>query len=128
MSGNGHSADDAWFDDNVLGRNVMDGLAANQVVIRDAGFKNTFPLAFNNGSGYSNNWMLSVNLAADLPQSLPLNIPIRPYFDMAYLAGGPNDSADISDNLWWSGGLAIQLPLDLLSIYFPVINSEKNQT
>ena len=124
LTGNGHSADDAWFDDNVLGRNVTDGLAAHQVVIRDAGFKNAFPLAFNNGSGYSNNWMLSMNLWADLPKDLPLKLPLKPYFDLAYLAGGPDDSSDINDNLWWSGGVAVQLPFDILSIYVPVINSE----
>ena len=124
LTGNGHELDDAWFDDQMIGRNELDGLGAQQVVIRDAGFKNAFPRSFSSISGNSNNMMLAVNLSADLPVDLPLRLPLKPYFDIAYSAGGPMQSTALVDNLWYSGGIAFVLPFDILSIYCPVINSD----
>lgn len=126
LTGNGHELDDAWYDDHIIGRNMEDGLWSKQVVIRDAGFKNAFPRAFSSISGNSNNMMIAANLMADLPVDLPLKLPLKPYFDLAYSAPGPLDATG-PENIWYSGGIAFQLPLDILSIYFPIIHSENLQ-
>ena len=105
---------------------MEDGLWSKQVVIRDAGFKNAFPRAFSSISGNSNNMMIAANLMADLPVDLPLKLPLKPYFDLAYSAPGPLDATG-PENIWYSGGIAFQLPLDILSIYFPIIHSENLQ-
>jgi hypothetical protein len=124
LTGNGHELDDAWFDDQIIGRNTLEGIGPKQVVIRDAGFKNAFSRSFSSISGNSNNMMLAANLSADLPVDLPLKLPLKPYFDVAYAGGGPMESTALVDNLWYSGGVAFVLPFDILSIYCPVINSE----
>ena len=128
LTGNGHDLDDAWYDDQMIGRNQLDGLWSKQVAIRDAGFKNAFPRSFSSISGNSNNMMIAANLSADLPVDLPLKLPLKPYFDIAYSGGGPMESTALVDNLWYSGGIAFVLPFDILSIYCPVINSDNLQS
>lgn len=127
LTGNGYDLDDAWYDDQMIGRNQLDGMWSKQIVIRDAGFKNAFPRSFSSISGNSNNMMIAVNLSADLPVDLPLKLPLKPYFDIAYSGGGPLESTALVDNLWYSGGVAFVLPFEILSIYCPVINSENLQ-
>ena len=108
---------DYRFDDFYFGRTATQGLWSQQIHIREGGMKLLTGPAFS--TGRSNNFILAANLIADLP------IPIKPYFDIGYfdnaMPTGVNDR--LTDQILWSGGLAIELGKGIAGIYFPLINS-----
>lgn len=114
--------DDYKYDEFYFGRNDSRGLWAQQISLRDAGFKNAFPRSFQNQSGNTNDFMVALNLKADLPKNLPLKLPVKPYFDIAYVSDLQPINAEES-RLWWSGGFCLEFGDDIFGIYFPVVNS-----
>jgi len=93
--------------------------------MRDGGFKNAFSGAFQGQGANTNDFMVALNLKADLPKDLPLKLPLKFYFDVAYVsdlrpiaAGAP-----LSDRIWWSGGVCLEFGDDIFGIYFPLLNS-----
>ena len=117
-------ADD--FDYLFLGRPTDDTRLYRQIYRRDAGFKNAFPAPFANQAGGSNHFMLAFNFSADLPERLPLGLPIRPYLDIAYSANRhsfDSESLTFGDQIWFSGGLSLEFADGLVGIYFPLLNS-----
>jgi len=117
--------DDYNFEELYFGRNESRGVFANQISMRDAGFKNAFPAAFQGRSGNTNDFMIALNLKADLPKDLPFKLPLRPYFDVAYVSDLRPISADppLKDRIWWSGGVCLELGDDIAGVYFPIVNS-----
>lgn len=115
---------DYRFDDFYLGRNDDKGIWAQQVNIADGGLKTViespYPL------GRSNNFIIAINIKADLPKDLPLKLPIKPYFDLGYFDNAmPTGSKDtFQDQLLWSGGLMFDFFDGIAGIYFPIINSK----
>lgn len=110
-----------------LNRNGSSGLASRQVPLAEGGFKYAFgtPFASTGQVGHSNNYLVALNLGADLPKRLPFGLPLKPYFDLGYAdlgylpAGGTEPS-----NIFWSGGFELSLLRGLFSIYFPAVNSD----
>ncbi|MCC7244707.1 MAG: M1 family metallopeptidase, partial [Saprospiraceae bacterium] len=98
---------------DILGRQVTQG--------NGGGFKGAFGPAFIR-SGTSNNYLISLNLKADLPQRLPLGLPLKPYFDFALF----DDAAPTGEGLtrWWSFGLAAEFFKGGFEVYFPLANSK----
>ena len=115
---------DYQFDDFYFGRSDQSGIWSHQISLRDGGMKNAFSSAF--GLGQSNNYILALNIKADLPPDLPLNIPLKPYFDLGYFdnATPTGQGASISDQLLYSGGLMLDFFDGIIGVYFPLINSE----
>lgn len=76
--------------------------------------------------GNSNSIIAAINLRASLPENLPFNIPLRPYFDIGYYGDKTalGQSKKFADNIVWSGGLALELVPKSVEIYFPVIHSQ----
>ena len=120
---------DYKYDDFFFGRSESDGWHSQQIMIKDGGMKNAFGSSFK--KGISNDFIFAINLKADLPQSLPLDIPLKPYFDVGYFHNaqptGANDT--FNDQLLWSGGLMLEFGSRvfkdaILGIYFPLVNSE----
>lgn len=72
------------FDQIFPGRNTVSGLLSRQVSQTEGGFKGAFGAPFASIIGNSNNYMLALNLKADLPQRLPFGIQLKPYFDIGY--------------------------------------------
>ena len=61
-------------------------------------------------------------MKADLPKDLPLNLPLKPYFDIVYSKS--NDvNATMDDQLFWSGGVLLDLFDGVMAVHFPIINS-----
>lgn len=116
---------DYRFDQVFLGRSETEGFLARQVSQTDGGFKTAFGSAFKL-LGNSNNYALALNLKADLPARLPLDLPLRPYFDIGYFDDATPLGADrpASEQLLWSGGLLLEFFKGNLEIYFPLINSK----
>ncbi len=118
---------DYKYDEFHFGRNEINGIWSQQVNLQDGGMKNAFGSAFSDGQ--SNAFIFTINVKADLPKSLPFNIPLKPYFDLGYF----NDNrpiasdANFNDQLWWSGGLMLDFQ-NVFSIHFPLVNSNNLKT
>lgn len=115
---------DYRYDDFYLGRMEVGGFSSQQIHIREGGLK--LPINSPNRSiQASNDYILALNLKADLPFDLPLGLPIKPYFDIGFY----NDITplgkrkEFSDQLLWSGGFMLDAFDGILGIYFPFINS-----
>ncbi len=119
----GEGYNDYRYDDFYFGRNENQGFVSQQVMIRDGGFKNA--LGGLKNFGKSNDLLIAVNLKADLPQSLPFNLPLKPYLDLGYY----NDTHEFSgqtlkEHFNWSGGIMLEWFNGNLAVYFPLANSK----
>lgn len=115
---------DYAYDDFYFGRNEQTGIWSQQVSLREGGFKT--PFGGSQSLGQSNNFIVSLNIKADLPFKLPLNIPLKPYFDIGYFdnAQPTGSGASFSDQLMYSGGFMFDFFNGIFGIYLPVVNSE----
>jgi hypothetical protein len=111
-----------------MGRSEQNGIWSQQISIYEGGMKNAFGSAF--GIGQSNNFIFACNIKADLPQRLPLGIPLKPYFDFGYFDNAtPIGSEDsFKDQFLWSGGLMLEFFNGKMGVYFPLVNSENMKT
>ncbi len=114
---------DYRFDDLYFARSEDRGFFSQQINIRDGGFKTVIENSFN--LGRSNNFILAMNLKADLPLKLPLRLPLKAYFDIGYFdnAMPTGSNATLKEQVLWSGGFALELFNNTLGIYFPLLNS-----
>jgi Peptidase family M1 domain len=126
LSLNPQGFNDYKYDHLFLARNGGSGILDQQVSQSDGGFKGAFGAAFAGILGNSNNYILALNLKADLPKRLPFGIPIKPYFDIGYFddasplgAGRPS-----KEQLLWNGGLLLSFFKGGLEVYFPLFSSE----
>jgi hypothetical protein len=127
LSLNPQGFNDYRFDQIFLARGSGGGFLSRQVSQTDGGFKGAFGPEFaQNVIGNSNNFVLALNLKADLPQRLPLGIPLRPYFDIGYFddATALGQGRPLNEQLLWSGGLMLDFFKGGLEIYFPLVNSK----
>lgn len=118
---------DYKFDHVFLARTGGAGILGRQVSQSDGGFKGAFGAAFAGQTGNSNNYLLALNLKADLPQRLPLGLPLRPYFDIGYFDDATliGQGRPRNEQLLWSGGLMLEFFGDGLEVYFPLFNSKE---
>jgi hypothetical protein len=119
------AAMDYRFDDFYFGRSEREGFWSQQLSERDGGFKVPLNPAFNIGK--SNNFILALNLKADLP--FGMDWPVCPYLDLGYFDNAMPTGADdtFADQFLWSGGLALEVFDGRLGFYFPFINSKNLQ-
>ncbi|MCB0641810.1 MAG: M1 family metallopeptidase [Phaeodactylibacter sp.] len=126
LTGQGYpNVSDYRYDDLYLGRRANSGSFSQQIYQRDAGFKNAFGSAFRNQTGNTNDWMLALNFKADLPEDLPLNLPVKPYFELAYVPDRQpaNAAKGFEEQLWWSAGFCIEYGDAWVGVYFPIVHS-----
>lgn len=111
---------DYRFDDFYFGRTQFDGLLSQQIAERDGGFKTPISPGFN--LGRSNNYIIALNVMADLP----LTKVLRPYLDIGYFDNSmpTGSNARFQDQLLFSGGLAMEVWDSRLGIYLPFFNSK----
>ncbi|MFN0174707.1 MAG: M1 family metallopeptidase [Saprospiraceae bacterium] len=126
LSLNPQGFNDYKFDQTFLARSGTDHIMGRQVNQTDGGFKGAFGEAFAGVVGNSNNFILSLNLQADLPVRLPLGIPLKPYFDLGYFddATPLGKNRPTNEQLLWSGGLMLEFFKGGLEVYFPLANSK----
>lgn len=118
------SAQDDLFGHNFFHRGTNGDFISRQVLIKEGGFKVNTGSAYSDG--LSNDLVASMNFYADLPEDLPLHLPLRPYFDIGYAHDATPLGKDktFSEQVWWQGGLMIGSPNSLFAIYIPIINSK----
>ena len=121
----GQAYGDFNYDDFYLARNDTRLFTGRQVVAREGGFKTPVGSAFAALDGNSNNLLIAANVSADLPRDLPFNLRIRPYFDLAFADKRHGlDTPTFSDQLWWNGGLTLDLIPGIAALHFPLVQSE----
>jgi hypothetical protein len=117
---------DYTFDHTFLARSGGSGILGRQVTQSQGGFKGAFGAPFGGVIGNSNNFILALNLKSDLPQRLPLGIPLKPYFDIGYFDDATIIGKDrpLNEQLLWSGGFVFEMFKGGLEIYLPLVNSK----
>ncbi len=122
------SFNDYQYDHFFFGRTDQSGIWSHQISLEEGGMKNAFGSAFNSsfGLGQSNNFILALNIKADLPVDLPLDIPLKPFFDVGYFddARPIADGVSLQDQVLWSGGLMLDFFDGILGVYFPLVHSD----
>ncbi len=120
----GQGFNDYRYDELYFGRSEVTGFWSQQIAQREGGMKIALGSPFSEGR--SNSFIAAANLSADLPQALPGNLPIRPYFDIGYYDDKRFISSDLefADQLWWQGGLELRLAKGIASVYVPIVNAE----
>ncbi len=119
---------DYAYDDFYFGRSDQMGIWSQQISLEEGGFKN--PFGGTQSTGQSNNFLISMNVKADLPFKLPLKIPLKPYFDIGYFDDARPIASDatFNDQLMYSGGFMFDFFDGAFGVYFPLINSENIKT
>ena len=117
-------ANDYLFNDYYFGRNELQGIWSQQIGAGKGGMR--YSVGQNHPYGWSNKYIATINITADLPQRLPLGLPLRPFVDVGYFA---TKDAPIkwTDNVLWVAGLELELIPNILEIYFPIIESKRIQ-
>ncbi|MDO8366760.1 MAG: M1 family metallopeptidase [Saprospiraceae bacterium] len=126
LSLNPQGFNDYKFDQTFLARSGADNIMGRQVSQSEGGFKGAFGSSNASTLGNSNNYILALNLKADLPVRLPIGIALKPYFDLGYFddATPLGEGRPRSEQLLWSGGLMFELFKGGLEVYFPLANSK----
>jgi len=108
---------DYLYDDTYLGRNQRTGFYAQQISMREGGFKiNTMQYA--NQLGWSDNFLVSLNLKSDLPI---WNLPLRIFADVGTFSGAKLSNPSGSGILF-DAGLELYLG-NFISVYVPLLMS-----
>jgi len=98
------------------------GLAAQQIMIRDGGFKLRID-QYDFLQGRSENWVSALNFNTTLPNHLfPVQLPVKIFFDVGTFAEAWKTNA-LTSRFLYVGGLQVSLFKDILNIYVPIIYS-----
>jgi hypothetical protein len=115
--------EDYTYSNIFLGRNETDGLAGQQVMMRDGDLKIRTDL-FMGLQGRSDNWVASVNLNSTLPVALlPPGNPLRLFLDVGTYAEGWDRKSE-QPRFLYVGGLQISLLKNVVNVYVPLLYSK----
>lgn len=118
---------DYHYDDHIIGRQETENALAQQVSLREGGFKTAIENTV--GAGASNTFIFSLNLKADLPIKLPFRtkfIKLKPFIDIGYhkITNTFGSSPSIGDEIMISGGLMIDIWDGAGGIYLPLFGTD----
>ncbi len=112
-----------------LGRNHYEGLASQQIMIRDGGFKVSTEL-LSREIGKTDNWLAAVNLSTSIPAKVnplavfPISIPLRLFADIGTYAEAWEANSEKSRFLY-DAGIQLSLNNEMINIYFPLFYSSE---
>jgi len=110
---------DYKYDQVYFGRTDQNGSNARQFSLTDGAFKDTPGSAFN--IGLSNDFIVAFNVKTDFPFNIKL--PLKLYFDMGAVSTKSTASEDLRSKAFYSGGIAFELPNEMMGIYLPLVQS-----
>ena len=119
--------EDYTYSDYFIGRNRFEGLASQQIMMRDGGFKVRTELLANK-VGKTGNWLTAINLNTSIPSRfnplsiLPIKIPIRLFADIGTYAEAWEKDTD-SDRFLFDAGIHFPLFNETINFYFPLVYS-----
>lgn len=118
---------DYHYDDHIMGRQESENALAQQVSIREGGFKTAIENII--GAGASNTFIFSMNLKSDIPIKLPFRtkfIKLKPFLDIGYhhITDVTVVNPSFADGLMISGGLMIDIWDGAAGIYLPLFGTD----
>ncbi len=120
--------EDYTYSDYFIGRNKFQGLASQQIMVRDGAFKVRTDLLADK-VGKTDDWLAAVNLSTTLPNAinplsvLPIKIPLKVFVDIGSYAEAWKPNADL-DRFIFDAGLQISLLKETVNVYFPLLYSD----
>jgi hypothetical protein len=127
MSGaNGN--EDYTYSNYFYGRNKFEGLASQQMMIRDGGFKVRTDL-LSNKVGKTDDWLVALNFATGIPKQinplsiLPFKIPLSIFVDIGTYSEAWKKDAQ-TDRFLYDAGIKLSMIKETVQIYFPILYSK----
>ena len=120
--------EDYTYNNYFYGRNEFQGVASQQIMIRDGGFKVRTDL-LSNKIGRTDDWLVALNFTSDIPKNinplslLPIKIPLKLYADVGTYAEAW-EKAGSTGRFLYDAGLQLSLFQNVLNVYFPLVYSE----
>jgi hypothetical protein len=119
--------EDYTYSNYFLGRNEFEGIASQQIMIRDGGFKFRTDL-LGNEVGKTDRWLTALNFSTTIPKNinplsvLPIQIPLRIFADIGTYAEAWDRNTN-EDRFLFDAGLQVSLLNETVNIYIPIIYS-----
>jgi hypothetical protein len=116
--------EDYTYSNYFYGRNEFDGLASQQIMIRDGGFKVRTDL-LSQKIGKTDDWLMALNFNSTIPDKwnplsrLPVKIPLRIFADIGTYGDVWKRNAE-GDRFLFDAGLHIPLLGERVNIYMPL--------
>jgi hypothetical protein len=117
--------EDYTYSDYFFGRNEFEGLASQQIMIRDGGFKVRTDLLASK-VGKTDDWLVAFNFNTTLPRSinplsvLPIQIPLRLFVDIGTYADAWERNAE-ADRFLFDAGIHLPLFKETVNVYIPLV-------
>lgn len=119
--------EDYTYSDYFIGRNKFEGMASQQIMLRDGGFKVRTDLLADK-VGKTDDWLIAANFSTTIPSGinplslLPVKIPLKIFVDIGTNAEAWKPNASV-DRFLFDAGLHIPLFKETINIYVPLIYS-----
>lgn len=113
--------EDYTYSNYFIGRSEFDGLAGQQMMMRDGGLKLRTDI-FQGLQGRSDNWVAAVNFNTSIPNIFPVHIPLKLFFDAGTYSEAWSDD-NTNSRFLYVAGLQLSLFKDVINIYAPVLYS-----
>lgn len=120
--------EDYTYSDYFAGRNEFSGLASQQIMERDGGFKVRTDLLAEK-TGRTDNWLMAANFSSSIPSSvnplslLPVKIPLRIFAGIGTYAAAWDEDSD-KDRFLFEAGMELPLFRETIRIYLPLVYSK----
>ncbi|HMK26535.1 MAG TPA: M1 family metallopeptidase [Chitinophagaceae bacterium] len=119
--------EDYTYSDYFIGRNKFEGMASQQIMVRDGGFKVRTDLLADKVAK-TDDWLIAANFSTTIPSAinplsiLPVKIPLKVFADIGTYAEAWKNKAE-NDRFLYDAGLQISLLNETINIYVPLIYS-----
>jgi len=119
--------EDYTYSEYFMGRNKFEGLASQQIMVRDGAFKVRTDLLADK-VGKTDDWLIAANFSTTIPDAvnplsvLPVKIPLKVFFDLGTASEAWKPNAE-SDRFLFDAGLQIPLFRETINIYIPLLYS-----
>jgi len=119
--------EDYTYSNYFFGRNENEGIASQQIMMRDGDLKILHTDQFSSLPNRSDNWVAAINLNTSLPyQIIPKWIPIKFFFDFGTTADAwkKDDVSYTGSRILYVGGVQLSLLKNVVNIYAPLVYSK----
>jgi hypothetical protein len=119
--------EDYTYSDYFIGRNKFDGMASQQIMMRDGGFKVRTDLLADK-VGKTDDWLVAANFSSSIPSNinplnlLPIKIPLKIFADMGTYSDAWKPNSGL-DRFLYDAGFQIPLLKQTINIYIPILYS-----
>lgn len=120
--------EDYNYQDYFYGRNEFEGIATQQIMIRDGAFKVRTDL-LNSKIGKTDDWLTAMNFTTNIPKNInplelmPFKIPLKVFADIGTYADAWEKNSG-TPRILYDAGLQLSLLKNTINIYVPLVYSK----